>query len=121
MNEFAPILTLFLIFGGGSVLNKMWSKYHDTRIEIARIKADQRPNYSGGGSREVDELREELDKTRRELQALRDTSMQYDISFDTALVRMETRMAHLERRAGQYVAEEATDPNSGSYVTLTGK
>jgi len=44
-------------------------------------------------------LRAELDALREEVRMLRDTSMQYDLSFDTALQRMEARMEHVERRS----------------------
>ena len=50
----------------------------------------------------------QMDALREEVRSLRDTTMQYDMSFDTALQRMEQRMGHLERRVGQV---EGTNPN----------
>jgi hypothetical protein len=44
------------------------------------------------------ELRETLDSLRREVAQLRDTSTQYDVSFDAALQRLEGRVVHLEQR-----------------------
>jgi uncharacterized membrane protein YciS (DUF1049 family) len=35
---------------------------------------------------------------REEVRALRDTSMQYDLSFDTALQKIDQRVGSLERR-----------------------
>ncbi len=46
-------------------------------------------------------LRQEVMALREELRALRDTSMQYDLSFDTALQKMDQRMITVERRVGQ--------------------
>lgn len=45
-----------------------------------------------------------------ELKALRDTSTQYDLSFDSALQQMDQRMSHMERqlRAQQAQAPEQT-------------
>ncbi len=47
-----------------------------------------------------------LQALREEVRALRDTSMQYDLSFDTALQRMEQRMSSVERRMNQVEAGE---------------
>ncbi|HSV75295.1 MAG TPA: hypothetical protein VLH79_16185 [Chthonomonadales bacterium] len=40
----------------------------------------------------------EIRSLREQLEGLRDTTTRYDVSFDTALQRMETRMARLEQR-----------------------
>ncbi len=39
----------------------------------------------------------ELEALRQEVRSLRDTSMQYDLSFDAALQRMEQRVERMER------------------------
>ena len=44
-------------------------------------------------------LRAELEALKAEVHSLRDTSTQYDLSFDTALQRMEARVEGLERRS----------------------
>ena len=44
-------------------------------------------------------VRAELEALRHEVRSLRDTSMQYDLSFDTALQRMEQRVERMERGA----------------------
>ena len=44
-------------------------------------------------------LRAEVDALREEVRSLRDTSMQYDLSFDTALQRMEQRVERMELRS----------------------
>src|SRR5579859_629473 len=43
-------------------------------------------------------LQAKVDALQQEVRALRETSMQYDLSFDTALQRMEARVEGLERR-----------------------
>lgn len=115
MNNPELIVMFFLIFGGGSMLTKMWSTFNNTRIEMARIRSEQRVTGTSN-TREVEALRAELESTRKELQALRDTSMQYDISFDTALGRMESRVAHVERRIGVAVTDGEVET-----ITLTGR
>ncbi len=44
-------------------------------------------------------LRAELDAMRNEIRSLRDTTTQYDISFDTALQRMDQRVGLLEQKS----------------------
>jgi guanylate kinase len=39
----------------------------------------------------------QMEALRNEMHSLRDTTMQYDMSFDTALQRMESRVQNLER------------------------
>lgn len=43
-------------------------------------------------------LRETVEQLRAEVQSLRDTTLQYDLSFDAALQRLEARVAQLERQ-----------------------
>jgi len=45
-------------------------------------------------------LQAQVEALRQEVRSLRDTTMQYDLSFDTALQRMEARVEGLERRSG---------------------
>lgn len=47
------------------------------------------------------EMKGLLEKLAREMAELRDTTTQYDMSFDAALQRMESRMANVERRVGE--------------------
>lgn len=86
LHDIAPLLACGLLFGIPivSILTKHQRKMLEMRLQ------------SGRGGDET--LRAELDALRQEVQSLRNTSMQYDISFDSALQRMEARMAHYERR-----------------------
>lgn len=45
------------------------------------------------------EIFAEIAELRQELQSLRDTTTQYDLSFDTALQRLERRVEVLEQRS----------------------
>ena len=40
----------------------------------------------------------ELQEMKRQIEELRDTTTRYDISFDSALQRLESRMNHMEQK-----------------------
>ncbi len=67
-------------------LYALWSHHH-RQMELLRLQ--QKGNVS-------EPVRAELNALREELKQLRDTSMSYDISFDSALQRMEQRVANVE-------------------------
>lgn len=69
-------------------------KMRELEIEIINKKALGSNTTSNVSNAEVEALRQEL-------RALKDTTMQYDLSFDTALQTMERRIQTLEidRRA----------------------
>ncbi len=68
--------------------------------KIAQIKAKAR---SGAD----DATREALDALRRDVSALRDTTTQYDVSFDTALQRLEQNVAQMDRRLSTVEQQQA--------------
>lgn len=114
IGETLPVVVMFfLIFGGGGMLTKIWANWNATRIELARLRAEQNSG-AGSNSREVTALREELAALREEVHSLKDTATQYDISFDTALQNMDSRVAHLERR----VASTTTSTEEIQQITL---
>lgn len=43
-------------------------------------------------------LQAQVEALRQEVRSLRETTMQYDLSFDTALQRLESRVEGVERR-----------------------
>ena len=47
----------------------------------------------------TEDIRAEFAAVRQEIKALRDTTMQYDLSFDTNLHNLERRMTQLEQTA----------------------
>ena len=76
--------------------------YHKRKMEEIRLKRM---------GMMTDEVKAEFAALRGEISALRDTTMQYDLSFDTNLQRMERRLEHLERQA-RTQGEETTTQNT---------
>lgn len=66
----------------------LWS-HHKRKLE--EIKARQRTSIDA-------ETRAAIEALRAEMAALRDTTTQYDVSFDTALRRLESRISHIEQK-----------------------
>jgi methylthioribose-1-phosphate isomerase len=56
-------------------------------------------------------LLHELQAVKQQIEQLRDTTTQYDMSFDTALQRLESRMSHIEQRVNA-VEQRAASPNT---------
>lgn len=61
--------------------------YHHLKVLEMKLKA-----------RSNDAVREELERLRAEFEQFRDTASRYDLSFDTALQRLESRIENLERQ-----------------------
>ena|SRR5579872_6387331 len=70
--------------------------FHKRKLE--EIKARQKGQIDA-------ETRAAIEALRQEMAALRDTTTQYDLSFDTALHRLDSRMAHVEQRVGRIEQE----------------
>ena len=83
--EFIGLVAVLCIFGIPIV--KIWTDHQRKMLEMKL----HNQNQGDGG------VRAELEALRQEVRSLRDTSMQYDLSFDTALQRMEQRVAGVER------------------------
>jgi hypothetical protein len=60
-----------------------------------RQMAELRMNALG---RADETLLAELQELKRQMAELRDTTTRYDMSFDSALQRMESRMSHVEQK-----------------------
>ncbi len=58
-------------------------------------------------------VRAAVDELRAEVRSLKDTTMQYDLSFDTALQRMESRVEGMERRLTTVEANRSPELRSG--------
>ncbi len=85
-----PSLTL------GSIIHALiWNHYHRKNAEI---KA-----RSGNGLNE--EIKAEFAAIRAEIHTLRDTTLQYDLSFDTSLQQMERRLTAMATQK-KYGTEE---------------
>ena len=109
---FWEILTLLTVgvplVGISSIIPALIWTYHRRKMEELRLK---------GGRLMAEDIRTEFATLRSEIRDLRDTTMQYDLSFDTALQRLERRIAHIERGNSYQTPEETTQQN----VTLGGR
>src|SRR2546429_624290 len=81
----AEILAVTFIFGWPVL--KILTNHH---ARITQMKLER-----GGGAAGIDEIRQLKDQGAE----LRDTTTRYDISFDAALQRLESRVARVEERA----------------------
>ena len=54
-------------------------------------------------------VRASVEALRQEVQQLRDTTLQYDLSFDNALQRMDQRVEGLERRVTEVSSTQGTN------------
>ncbi len=80
-----PSVTLFALLPMSLVYS-----YHKRKMEQLRLQRDNLLSQH---------IANEFAAVRDEIKALRDTSMQYDLSFDTALHQIDRRIAGLEREA----------------------
>jgi uncharacterized protein YlxW (UPF0749 family) len=69
----------------------IWT-YHKRKMEELRLRGEQQI---------AAQTQAALDSLRAEMAALRDTTTEYDMSFDTALRRIESRVERVEQRVGQ--------------------
>ena len=88
MGEFIGLIAVVCIFGVIPI-SGIWTSHRRKVLEL-----QLRLRNEGSSS-----VHAEIEALQREVRALRDTTMQYDLSFDTALQRMEQRVEMIERRA----------------------
>src|SRR5687768_12755395 len=91
------ITLICLVFGVGAL-----AVLTEHLQNMAKIQA-QSPRH------DQSEILAVVEELRREIADLRDTSTHYDMSFDAALQRMESRVAHLERRSSAAPHAEPDD------------
>lgn len=77
-----------IVFGCGIPITAIWAAHQRKMLEM-KLKM--------GGQTDV-HTKAAVDALREEIKSLRDTTLQYDLSFDTALQRMEQRVEGVERR-----------------------
>lgn len=90
MGFFEFIIACVGISTAGSVLNS-FIRYRQKVAEL-RLKS---------GSRSDQDSLVEMRALRNQMTELRDTTSEYNLSFDTALQRMESRISRLEQRIEQ--------------------
>ena len=83
MGEFVGLVAVVCFFG--IPLSAIWGHNRRRMMELK-----MRVNHGDDVS---------VEALRAEVRTLRDTTMQYDISFDSALQRVESRVDQMERRA----------------------
>ncbi len=103
MNEFFVFIIVVTGIGTSTGVIMEWLKH---RTELAKMKIEAQNKGDANVRAAIDEL-------RAEMRALKDTTMQYDLSFDTALQRMEHRVEGLERRIQTGEANSTLDLRSG--------
>jgi hypothetical protein len=89
------------LFGG--VGFALWSR-HERRMTELRLTHQHQGDAN---------LRATVEALQQEVRALRETSTQYDLSFDAALQRMESRVEGLERRIPEGEVSPAANLRAG--------
>jgi hypothetical protein len=92
MGELAGMLAIVCIFG-------MPIFFHHQRKMLEIKMKSQGPDSPN--------LASELREIKNQMAELRDTTTRYDMSFDSALQRLENRMGNVEQRLG--TVEQASD------------
>ena len=87
MGQIIGLTAVVLIFGIPIIA--IWTEHQRKVLEI-KLKLTKQTDIG---------VAAEIEALRQEVRSLRDTSMQYDLSFDTALQRMEQRVERLEVRS----------------------
>ena len=92
----------------GIPLSAIWTSHRRKMVEMQlRLRQDG----DVGTRASVEALREEL-------RSLRETTMQYDLSFDSALQRMERRVEDVERRVTSTVTSASLETNRGEELRV---
>lgn len=89
-DEAPAIVAIMALFTFMTVkLARMWM---DHREKMAAIRGGDQANRASVGGQD------RIERLENELKSLRETSMGYDMSFDTALQRLESRVNQVESR-----------------------
>ena len=105
--DFGSVVVSIVAIGCGTGIITAWIQH---RSKVAELKLQARAKVETNVQGALDALRQEM---RAEIQTLRDTATQYDLSFDTALQRMERRVEGLERRIQEAQASPSADLRTG--------
>ena len=84
-------LVAIVLICGGIPLTAIWTSHKRKMMEL-----QLRLRHQGSA-----ETQASVEALRQEVRALRETTMQYDLSFDSALQRVEGRVEGLERRVNE--------------------
>lgn len=130
MGELIPLVAILCVFG--IPLSAIWTGHRRKILEMQlqlRNQGDQfdlphtgiwpgfrrmnRGMQSQVQNQAAQGLRAEIEALRAEVHQLRDTSTQYDLSFDSALQRMGSRVEGVERRVGEVEARTVAQSTTG--------
>jgi len=100
-HDFPALMAMFCVFS--VPLLAIWT-HHKRKVLEMQL---QLRNQGDSG------VRADLEAVKQELRALRDTSTQYDLSFDTALQRMERRVEAIERSGSSLQSDERLHVGNG--------
>ena len=98
MGDIIGLVAVVLIFG--VPISAIWTEH---RRKVLQMQMEMRMMNQNGSSEQVETL-------RRELQQLRETTTQYDISVENRLQEMENRLSHVEARPVIQPAIQETNP-----------
>ena len=77
------------------------------RVELAKSESQKKSGR---------ETLDAVESLRKEVEQLRDTTTRYDLSFDTALQRLEARVGHLESERTMNYSPESTEVQTAGRV-----
>ena len=86
-----PLAGIFFLFGLPVILH--------FKKDFMKMKMQQGQNVDS-------KLLEELQALKHQIAELRDTTTRYDMSFDSALQRLENRMTHMESQVNSKPADQ---------------
>lgn len=89
MEEFAGLIAAMGIFGWIPI-----AVYFKHKIRLEELKMHRR----AGDDNTSQSTAQALQELRREVQALRDTTTKFDMSFDASISRLEERVDRIEER-----------------------
>lgn len=92
MDFWVFVLSVVTVATGGGVATEL--------IKSRTRLAEKRMDAGHGTAADTSAIKQ----LREEIKSLRDTTLQYDLSFDTALQRMEQRVERLEQANGARAA-----------------
>jgi exonuclease VII small subunit len=96
-----PLCGIAAVFG--IPISAIWTAHKRQMLELQiRLKQMNSPQVNDAS----------VEALRQELRSLRDTTTQYDLSFDTALQRLERRVEQLEQ-TGSVVDDQRLEMRNG--------
>jgi len=102
-SEIQEIILMAMASGATCLVLITWLvTRHFQRLALLRQQAGREPNQ---------EVREAIEQVKRQVAELRDTTTRYDLSFDSALQRIESRVGQLEARV---VASESLEASQSA-------